>query len=221
VISALTKESADQKERTAKIEADNLQLRGQLITLERSTADAKTRQAEAESKLNATALDVEQAREEGRNTALALAKQQERAANAERELLELKERVAPRRLTAAQRTALLAALKAAAPKGRVDVVCSVGDGEARSFAIEILATLKDAGWPTLGSVSAEFVTGFGTLVVVKGPADAPAGTVFPDAPRHAVSLSRAFSAAGLEIGTNAAPHLKADEVKLVVATKPR
>src|SRR5437667_5063308 len=67
---------------------------------------------------------------------LEAAQQRERAAVAERDLLQLRQRLAPRSLTLSQRQALLVALQSAPSKGPVEVSSPTGNGEARDFARE-------------------------------------------------------------------------------------
>lgn len=80
-------------------------------------------------------------------TRTTLAAQQERAARAEAELLEMRSRITPRHLTADQRDQLVARLSTR-PKGIADVVCPSNDGEACVFAEELQAVLNDSGWTT-------------------------------------------------------------------------
>jgi hypothetical protein len=81
-----------------------------------------------------------------------LGKQQERAATAERTLLELQERIRPRSLTITQGDASIAALKKFANQKFVFTMYQ-DDKEVTDFAAQINAVLHSAGWkmePTKG-----------------------------------------------------------------------
>ena len=144
-------------------------------------------------------------------TRLDLERQRERAANAERQLLELQQRVAWRRFTPEQREALSKSLTAAEPKGLVHVANLLGDGEANAFAAEIEGVLRTAGWQTapLGQVMFAPEGPIGLWLHIQ-PGGQP--------PAYAVSLQQAFEAAGIEL-----PRREMDSprpVTIVVGTKP-
>lgn len=78
------------------------------------------------------------------STALELTLEKERI-----ERLRLEARLAPRHLTAAQRTALVAAIQPY--RGQVvEVVAMLGDGESEDFAREFVPLFRQAGWVLLG-----------------------------------------------------------------------
>jgi hypothetical protein len=74
-----------------------------------------------------------------------LSAQQERAAVAERSLLELQERLRDRKFNDKQRTQLVNLLSMGA-RCRVEVIAGVNDDEATRFATIVLGILHDAGW---------------------------------------------------------------------------
>lgn len=73
--------------------------------------------------------------------------QKERAANAERELLQLQERLKPRTISAETYKRLVGALTSSRTKGIVEVSCINGDAEGCGFASRFFAALKEGGWP--------------------------------------------------------------------------
>lgn len=75
----------------------------------------------------------------------ATARQQERAASAEKELLEVKERTAPRRLTEAQRASIKRELQAT-PKGTLVIIPMLDSPETHRYALDFAEVLRDAGW---------------------------------------------------------------------------
>lgn len=75
-----------------------------------------------------------------------LGQQQERAAKAEKDLLELQVKVAPRRLTSEQRLELVRLLSH--DPGNVYVVSAMQDAESSDFADDLDVALKEAHWQT-------------------------------------------------------------------------
>jgi len=123
--------AANLNKRAQTMEHDNLVLRddlnkatGEVAKLQKAAADARAAQQKVETQL---------------------AKQQVRAASAERALLELQARIQPRRLIPEQSAALLELLKAS-PKGAIDVTCMHGDAESCALAAQIVAVLREADW---------------------------------------------------------------------------
>lgn len=84
------------------------------------------------------------ANERAQRVALDLAQQQERAAKAEADLIDLKQRVKSRHLTAGQRQQLMQMLQQK-PKASLYIVWE-GDEETHDFALEISSAVKEAGW---------------------------------------------------------------------------
>ena len=121
---------------------------------------------------------------------LTIAEQQERAANAERSLLELQERLANRRLSDAQRAALIETLREA--PGEIRVACAADRPEPCAFAGVLVDALTVSGWT---------VTEFNrNAIFVGGPAGDLAihvnNAVNP--PPRAGVLQAALRAAGFE-----------------------
>jgi hypothetical protein len=122
-------EAAQANERAQALERDNLILRGdvnkaagEVAILQKDAADARAAQQRVETEL---------------------AQQQERAAKAEKALLELQERQRPRTLTAQQRFDFTATLKGSQPGEKIQLGGAVGIEEACNFAYEFLTLFKD------------------------------------------------------------------------------
>jgi hypothetical protein len=142
-------------------------------------------------------------------------RQRERAALAELALLELKQRISPRRITQAQRGLLLDALRHSQAKGKVSITCVTGDGDGIAFAAQIKEILVEAGWETPGAGQSIFVGGnpIGFFVAVHSAETAPA---------HAAALQQAFKAAGIDLPDIANPNLAGEgTVLLMVGNKPQ
>ncbi len=193
------KVAATANERARKLENDNLKLRtdlntesGKVAGLQTDAADAKAAQQRVE---------------------IELAKQQERAATAERALLELQERVKPRHLSAEQRKKLIEVLTPAA-KGPIKVSHLLLDEEGRSFATQIDEALIAAGWSSDG-VGKDMIFGGATPVGVAlnfHSAKSP--------PPHTAVLFDALSGAGLSPTLAENPHIPEGTVEILVGIKP-
>ncbi len=139
-----------------------------------------------------------------------LANQQEKTATAERSLFELRQRIQPRRISSEQRVHL-AQLLARGPKGRVTIVCVLGDGEGSTFANDIDSVLKASGWPSEGVDQAAYERNpIGLEIVVR---DAKA------VPQHAGVLVQAFFAVGIPITGVENPTLPEGVVEIMVGNK--
>lgn len=140
------KDAGTANETAQRLEGDNLTLRGQVATLETQAADAKKDVAG----LQKAAADAKAAQQRVETN---LAKQQERAAIAERALLELQERIKPRRLTAEQATSFVMTLKTL-PNGIIDFGYTAGGAdEGFSFARQVQPLFKEAGWTVRNEAS--------------------------------------------------------------------
>lgn len=107
----------------------------------------------------------------------------------QQELEETRHQQQPRTFSTEQRQRVLDALRAAAPKGPVEVV-SVVDGEAHGFALMLLEILREAGWRASGVSQGIYdIRIVGVEIVVNNPP-----------PAHAGALQQALRSAGLEVG---------------------
>src|SRR5258708_164949 len=96
----------------------------EIEALKRDGADAKTAQQKVE---------------------IDLSKQKELTARAQKDLLELQERVKPRHLTAEQAKELIQSLKGQ-PKGQLEIRTLVGNPESHNFGLELKEVFKASGW---------------------------------------------------------------------------
>lgn len=124
-------------EHIADLDHANLTLRGQVATLEINAANANRDLAG----LQKAASDAKAAQQK---VEIDLAKQQEKTAIAERALLELKERLAHRRINQSDHDKLVASLRPF--RGSAVQLLKLGDEEAAQFADDLLAVLHDAEW---------------------------------------------------------------------------
>jgi hypothetical protein len=145
-----------------------------------------------------------------------LAKQQERAANAERQLLELQERARPRTLDPHVRSALIENLRLGGFGDRsIDIEHVAGSAiEPAKFAKELIDTFREAGWKA--AITDGFIS-FGAPPVglsLRVP-DAYGGS------EKAFALAGAFESAGLSMPITRDKTMKeAGQVTLVVGLKP-
>lgn len=105
--------------------------------------------------------DAAAANERSQTLEVEAAQQRGRAANAERELLEIRERLAPRRLTAEQQQMIVKKLRPFAPQ-QFDISATSTDLEVVQIRNQVIAVLSEAGW-SLGSL-----TGWGLGLAVSG-----------------------------------------------------
>jgi hypothetical protein len=119
-----------------------------------------------------------------------LGKQQERAATAERSLLELQENLRPRHLSPEQQAAISNPLKSL-PLHQVNISAFVGTPDGTAFGTELAVAIKGGGWST--AFSGQEVTGGelrGIGIVVKDINHLPPGTA---------QLQQALKAAGFVV----------------------
>ena len=200
-----------QTDRLLVLESDLTKARERTANAETVAAEAKAVSAKAgEGTLKALA-DVAVATERAGRIEVEAAAQRERAAIAEKSLLELKNKLKPRTLTAVQIGKLVAGLKGAQHKGHVQVGCIGGDTESCTLAWQLHEAIKSAGWSTdfthLLGVSAR-----GIAIGVKN---------VEMAPLYALSLHTAMKAAGMEADGVSMTDLPDNlPVRLVIGSKP-
>jgi len=143
-----------------------------------------------------------------------LAKQQERAAKAEKDLAQLRQTIQPRHLVSDQESTIIGALSGE-PNGPVAILTVLGDGEALDFANEIDRVFKAAGWTvTGGGVSQAVFSGsapIGFGIVVRNALSAPP---------YAARIQRAFFSIGIPLGGAENAKLPETTVEIVVGRKP-
>jgi hypothetical protein len=183
-------ETAKANERAQKLEHANLTLRGEL---NRQTGEIAV--------LQKAAADAKTAQ-----------------AKAEKDLLELQERVKLRHLSAEQRKKLIDFLRAAAvagaPKGPIQVSRQLLDETAQPFAEEIKEAFGSAGW-TSNEVGRQFGGGgptpVGLIIMIHSDTAIPA---------HAGVIQRALITAGLEPTLGQNPNVPEGMVEILIGVKP-
>ena len=145
--------------------------------------------------------------------------QQERAAKAEKSLLELQEQLKPRRLTAGQKSDLTKLLGQYKGNGAA-IVTPLLDGEAVDFADDFKSALESAGWSTV-RIANRISDKYGLAVVTCEGTKNPALLL-------AKKLSDALTTAGIphdsevfkDADASTSPEFHAGYVYLVVEHKP-
>lgn len=183
-----------------------------IASAQRDAAEANQKAAEAGEGTARALAETGAANERVVKVELEAAQQRERAARAEKDLLELQERIKPRRISADQRERLIAALRNL-PKGPVIVTCVLGDGEAIAFANQIVDSLKSAGWPVDGVNQVVYTPNnpVGFFVRVRSAANAPP---------YAGALQQAFNSVEIRLDGQQVPTLSEGVVEIVVGNKP-
>jgi hypothetical protein len=139
---------------------------------------------------------------------LEAAEQREKAAKAERELLELQQRLAPRRLQGEQIDRFINALKNG-PTVPINLVASISDQEAVDWANQLAALFSQAGW-TVASNGVGPFSGSGVVLMTKEE-HVSAGV------QH---LIRAFATVGVNVGHQVNAN-QAHELSVLVLSKLR
>lgn len=134
-------------------------------------------------------------------------KQKERAAVAEKELLELEERMKPRNLTSEQASQLISILKST-PKGKVNVSSVLGNSEASNYASQILRILTESGWTVSSGIGLSTITGEGLFIITPNQNDA-----------NAVNLQNIFASVGITIKKQIDKSFPLDVVTFFVGDK--
>jgi len=133
-----------------------------------------------------------------RSLELEVAHQRERAARAEKDLVEIQERIKPRSFTDAQRSLLIKALTKSS-KGAVRIGIILGDGEALIFARQIKEILKASGWTDVHLTHSIYTgTPVGLSVIVRD-GNKP--------PMFAEALAEAFESTGVPVKREYNPEL--------------
>jgi hypothetical protein len=189
--------AGEANKRAQELEGSNLVLRGQVATLE-------TNAASAQKDVAALQRDAANAQAAQQRVEIDLSKQKERTATAERELLEIKERIKPRRLNDQQATAFVSTLKTL-PAGKIKFGYTAGSADEGFKFLQLLIPLfKQAGWevPSKSSDIANHMDIQVTGVAVLIPGPAASG---PPAPRSVIltpletTLRNAFKVAGIDL----------------------
>jgi len=151
-----------------------------------------------------------------------LAAQQERAAKAERALLELQERVKDRHLSAENKLQLIHRL-AIEPKGQLEIRCPIGNPEARNFTLELVQAFRASGWDvTLNDrvIIMPTPVGLKLLVHSEQPTAREGELVKGEAPQRTNSILKAFKDSHLSIEVQFDQNVPKQELSLIVGFKP-
>lgn len=184
-------------ERERLLERFKLEKTAEIQSASARAAEADARAAEAVRSLRG--LEIE------------LVRQRERAARAEKELVEIQERLKPRRITDAQRGLLIQALQKS-PKGPLTIATPIGDAEAQMFARQIREILESSGWKGVRFTQNLFKgTPVGLSVNVRDGNKVPL---------FAEMLRQAFESSGTPIYEAYNPELTDETVQLLVGMKP-
>jgi hypothetical protein len=144
-----------------------------------------------------------------------LSKQQERAANAEKALLDIQERFQPRLLTSAQEEQFLAIVKEG-PKGRVKILYAPSVPESALFATQIARLLIfRAGWTDV-----DFPEPNRDLNLAVGVQMRMTIANVEKRPPHAATLEKAFLSVGMGIGSSSISELPEGLIILDMGLKP-
>jgi hypothetical protein len=139
-----------------------------------------------------------------------LAKQRERAANAERSLLEVQERLKPRRLSATHHAELVHLLRQGA-KGAFDIQYVASNPESQNFSEVLRKPIVEAGWVlriTRSTLDASPPTGL--RIIVRDN----------NVPPRAVMLQKALRTIGFPAAIWISPNSEEDFVMLYIGIKP-
>ncbi len=178
----------------------------------KETAIAQERSAQANEK--AEEARAKQAELEKQNLGLRtdLAKVQVEAANAQRTLLEVQERIKPRQITEEQKARIVNLLRAF-PKGTVSVECADGDPESYSFAKQITDMLRSVPFDVTGPKS----------ILGQGGRPMPLCISVRDnkhAPKWAGPLQRALGEIGFTTDGRESSAVPEDAAVIFVGAKP-
>jgi len=140
-----------------------------------------------------------------------LGKQQERAAMAERELLQLRQSLKDRSISLDQRQKLINSLKNA-PRGPVEIWWLTGESDSYSLALQIQATFEAAGWAKPPERLAVGGSGVGLFIAMHDTSKPPT---------HAVAIQQAFNSVGITLTGLGNSEVPAGMVQIYIGQKPR
>jgi len=212
-------EAAD--ERSNNLEHANLALRSQVATLETNAAKANKELAG----LQKSASDAKSAQQ---RVEIELAKQRELTANAETRLLELQERIKPRRLTDKQSADFVAVLSTL-PDTALKLGHTAGGGdEGFNLLQQLMPLFRQAHWKvpaTTSEVNSHLdVQVIGIALLIPGPEGSdprkPEPTAMIQLNPEQAALQAAFKAAGMNLQFQRWFHTADGVSELVVGSKP-
>lgn len=197
---------------TAKTELGKQQVRA--ANAEHDAAEAKATATNANNRTLALEADATNAKAAQQRVEIALEKQKEQTANAERDLAQLRQAVRDRHLSAVQRSELIKLLSGD-PKGPIDITTILGDSEAVAFTAEVADVFKSSGWTIAdnGPIQAVYVGGppIGFGIIVRSSLTAPS---------YAARIQNAFFAVGFPIAGVENTSYPDTRVEIVIGHKP-
>ena len=187
----LTLDLRAKDEKISGLDLDSTEAKRGLAGLQKAASDAKAAQQRVE---------------------IELAKQQERAANAEQSLLELQEKVKSRHLSADQ-AATIKAFLLRAPPGSVDIEISLGAEDGSPFCKELAMAINAGGWKsTWGAQTAMYGQIRGTALIMKDVNSPPQSTA---------TLQSALKSVDIEARGYTDHSLAKESLILLIAPKER
>lgn len=201
-------EASIAKQKTQEIERDNLTLRGNVATLETQAANAQ----KDVSALQKAATDAKTAQQK---VEIELAKQQEIAATAERNLLLLKEQMKDRTIPDLQADAMVIKLdemfNKGFPRGKVLIKWATSTPDAWPLVLRLKEIFKAAGWTDVSDVAALAMTGEGFFIGMRDRRNPP---------KCEAAVWQAFNASGIPFTGYDDPSAPEDGVSIVIGQKP-
>jgi hypothetical protein len=161
---------------------------GQVATLQKEASDAKTAQEQV---------------------GIELAKQQERAASAEKTLLQLRESLKDRTISPDQEKVLVEALKGT-PSGPVEVWWTASDTDSYGLALQMVRIFKEAEWPLATERFATGGSGTGFFICVHNHMNAPT---------YAVSIQKAYKLIGIDMNGFSKSEIPEGSVQIFIGHK--
>jgi hypothetical protein len=161
---------------------------GQVATLQKEAFDAKTAQEQV---------------------GIELAKQQERAAAAEKTLLQLRESLKDRTISPDQEKVLVEALKGT-PSGSVEVWWTASDTDSYGLALQMVKIFKEAEWPPATERFATGGSGTGFFIGVHNHMNAPT---------YAVSIQKAYKLIGIDMNGFSKSEIPEGSVQIFIGHK--
>ena len=124
--------------------------------------------------------------------------QKERAADAEKELLNLKEKLKPRSISFEKSKRLIDELKEFSLK-EISISSPLGDGEAASYAMQFQKIFTEAGWKVDSGIGLSTYTSVGIHIIVKNKYDLEAGRLQKLFKSLGLNLQGSVSSSGVRI----------------------
>lgn len=173
--------------------------------------EARARAEEAHKEAAVATAGAANANERAAKLEIDAGAQRERAATAERKLLEIQARISDRHLAPEQARTISTQLTGVRPSGHLAVSCVGGPPEPCSYAMQIVEALRGAEW-AVDQPDAVLFAGAGPVGIwLKAKSE--------HGPVWGVELQAALRAAGIESSFEATPDMGESDVQLLVGHK--